>query len=158
MARSRSEAIERSRVVSAEFGWAEKCLQGVRIWQLGQDPIPACFGGVCGAGVRHSAARDSSPWLRSAGSAARLTAPESGLGGDGDTVGATMAGALAGAAAGPDAAPGRWRVFEGYPEILRWAEALGGLRESDDLPDPVELEKRLCALVRGGGQEPSVVR
>lgn len=72
------------------------------------------------------------------------------LGGDTFTV-AAMVGGMAGAAAGAGAIPLDWRRTGCWQELEAWAWTLAGVRELNQAPDLLEVERRLCAIVRGSG-------
>jgi ADP-ribosyl-[dinitrogen reductase] hydrolase len=78
------------------------------------------------------------------------------LGGDADTVGA-MVGGMAGAGCGYEAIPERWRSLAAQRELEAWADALGGTRDAQELPDLLEVERSLRVIVRShqpGGAQP----
>jgi ADP-ribosyl-[dinitrogen reductase] hydrolase len=71
------------------------------------------------------------------------------LGGDTDTV-AAMVGGMAGAAAGAGSIPSEWRQeIACWPELETWAWCLAGQCDVAEAPGLMEVEYRLCRIVRG---------
>jgi ADP-ribosylglycohydrolase len=72
-----------------------------------------------------------------------------GFGDDADTF-AAMVGGLTGPWTNPQALLGRWGTMAGSDELIAWGRSLDSDVPTDTLPDLVELETRLTALVRAG--------
>ena len=56
---------------------------------------------------------------------------------------------MVGAATGAGAIPADWKRIACYEDLDAWARTLAGFREPAQAPDLMEVEKRLCAIVRG---------